>query len=160
MKNLQIAWWTMASKNKTMSIDQATTTFEQIIKFHSKSNLKFELDSKFSYFKSRQWLAASYNTDNIANSFFIVFIYKTVDLMIEYQSLKLEIYKIFNDQTYKSIKHFQFMSEEMLWEKNHFAHNLVNSQQLKKLWIKYCFYPKLINESMKSADHSLDHHNG
>ena len=51
--------------------------------------------------------------------------------MIEYQSLKLEIYKIFNDQTYKSIKHFQFMSEEMLWEKNHFAHNLVNSQQLK-----------------------------
>ena len=57
--------------------------------------------------------------------------YKTVDLMIEYQLLKLEIYKIFNDQTYKSIKHFQFMSEEMLWKKNHFAHNLVYSQQRK-----------------------------
>ena len=30
--NLQIAWWTMASKNKTMSIDQATITFNRIIK--------------------------------------------------------------------------------------------------------------------------------
>ena len=89
-----------------MSMDQATTTFEQIIKFHSKSNFKFEWDSKFSCFKSKQGLAASYNAANIEKKLFIIFIYKTVDLMIEYQSLKLEIYKIFNDQTYKSIKHF------------------------------------------------------
>ena len=32
-------------------------------------------------------------------------------------------YKIFDDPTYKTIKHFEFMSEVMLGKKDNFAYN-------------------------------------
>ena len=42
-----MAWWTMVYKNKTMSMDQATTTFQRIMKINRKSNLKMKAQFLF-----------------------------------------------------------------------------------------------------------------
>ena len=96
--NLQIAWFTIGSKKRTMSKDQATITFIGCINFEKIMRI---LD-----FSRLYWLR------NIKHS------------------------------AYKSIKHFQFMSEKMFRYKNHFTEHLSSISENKDrtmiddLWYK------------------------